>query len=379
MTPFVRAAALKNYVEVAGRHDLDPGRMLRDVGLERSMLTDPDNRLPSAAVATLLEQSAIAADCPTFGLRMAEARQLSDFGAVSLLLSHQPTLRHALRALIEFRHLINESLALEIEDAGDLVVLREGIVVDGPDHPTQATDLAVGVLFRLCENLLERHWKPTSVNFTYAAPADLTTHRRMFGTRYGCRVHFDSDFNGILCNASVLDRSIPSADPEMARYSRRFVETLPSADHGSDLLDIHKAIYLFLPMGHATIERVADGLGTTVRTLQRRLEHNGTTFRHVLHDVRRNLAVRYVQNPEIPMTRIADLLGYSTPASFTRWFTSQFGIPPSDWREQQQSTATGPITTHAGASTRPGPLVPGRRIRGDATINAWIASSASHL
>lgn len=334
MATFVRAAALKDYADVAAAHGLDPGRMLRRSGLAPSMLADVDNRLPTTAVVDLLEQSATAADCPTFGLRMAETRQLSDLGVVSLLLSHQPTLRHALRALIEFRHLLNESLALHIEDAGDVVVLREGIVVDGHDHPRQATELAVGVLFRLCEALLESQWKPSSVDFTHPAPTELQTHRRLFGTRYGCRLRFDSEFNGIVCKAAVVDRPIPSADPALARYSRRFVETMPTVGDGSIVMDVRKAIYLFLPMGQATVERAADGLGVPVRTLQRRLDASGVTFRDVLNGVRRDLAVRYVENTAMSMTRVAELLGYSTPASFTRWFKGQFGVPPSEWRRR---------------------------------------------
>lgn len=343
MAAFVRAAALRNYAEVARRHGLDPRDMIRRAGLPAGVLADPDQRVPAQKVVTLLERSAEASGCPTFGLQMAEDRQVSDLGVVSLLLDHQPTLRHALQALIDFRHLLNEALALYVEEAGDAVILREEVVTDRPEHWRQATELAVGVLFRLCAAILESSWKPRGVHFTHAAPPDLQVHRRLFLSRYGTRLAFDSDFNGIVCAAVDLDRPAPSADPVIARYAQRFVETMPGAEAGSVLLDVRKAIYLFLPMGRATVEQVAEGLGVNVRTLQRRLDEEGASFSDVLNGVRRDLAVRYLESRRHSLARAAELLGYAAPGSFTRWFTGQFGLSPSEWRKRRAASGATPL------------------------------------
>ena len=69
-------------------------------------------------MVVLLEESAAGSGCDNFGLRMAESRQLSSFGVVSLLITHQATLRDALVTTIDYRYMVNESLAMQIEDAG---------------------------------------------------------------------------------------------------------------------------------------------------------------------------------------------------------------------------------------------------------------------
>ena len=74
---------------------------------------------PVGAAVSLLEESARASQCLTFGLRMAETRQLTDLGAVSLLLTHKRTLREVLLAMIDYRHLMNEALALQMQRAAD--------------------------------------------------------------------------------------------------------------------------------------------------------------------------------------------------------------------------------------------------------------------
>ncbi|MOA68790.1 Helix-turn-helix domain protein [compost metagenome] len=70
--------------------------------------------------------------------------------------------------------------------------------------------------------------------------------------------------------------------------------------------------------------------------------------------MRRDLVLRYLENPGYSLGRIADMLGYSMHSSFTRWFISQFGQPPATWRVQHdlptplkraRSAAQGPVTT----------------------------------
>ncbi len=330
MTPMVRIAALTNYLEVARHLGLNPQHQLSQVGLSLSMLEHPEQRVPITPVVSLLEESARACGCETFGLRMAESRQLADFGVISLLITHQATLREAIDTIVQYRHLINESLALYVDQEGKTAILREEIITVPPMPMRQGIELAIGTLYRLCAALLGSHWRPMSVNLTHDAPADLQVHKRLFG----CKIEFGSEFNGIVIPAADLDAANPMADPAMARHARSFVDSLPGATDGSTLNEVRKAIYLLLPMGRATIEQIAQSLGLNVRTLQRRLEENGVTFSDLINEVRRELVLRYMENPRYSLSRIADLLGYGMPSSFTRWFTIQYGMSPAAWRRE---------------------------------------------
>jgi AraC-like DNA-binding protein len=328
MPTLVRAAVLTNYLEVAQHLGLNTHAELVKVGLSEALLKDPEQSLPVQSAVQLLENSAASSGCQTFGLRMAESRQFSDLGAVALLLTHQPSLRNALQMTVQYRHLLNRALAIFIEEAGDLVIIREEVVTDTPMPCRQATELAIGVMARLCASLLGPHWRPVSVNFTHDAPDDLRLHRRLFG----CEIKFGAEFNGIACPASAFDAPNPNADPAMARYAQRFVDSLQDLSEPSIVHEVRKAIYLLLPMGRATIEQVAQALGMNVRTLQRRLEESGFNFSDLINEVRRDLVQRYMNNPSYSLARIGDLLGYSLPSSFTRWFATQFDATPAAWR-----------------------------------------------
>jgi AraC-like DNA-binding protein len=328
----MRAASLTHYLEVAQALGLDPLPQLRAVGISRASLLVADHPIPADSVVRLLEASAAATGCESFGLRMAEARQVAVIGAVALLISHQRTLRDVLRTLMDYRNLLNESLALDLEVAGRVSVLREEIVTRSP-VVRQAIEFAVAVLFRLCSSLLGGQWQPHSVHFTHAAPADPRAHRRVFR----CKLVFDAEFNGIVCATSALDAANPLADSAMADSAARFVAQLPAVEGDSIVADVWRSIYLLLPLGRATTVQVAQSMGLNVRTLQRRLDDRGLAFGAMVAEVRRALAPRYVGNPRYPMGSVAGQLGYAQASSFTRWFSSEFGVPPARWRERAQA------------------------------------------
>jgi len=328
MGTLIRTGVLTNYHKVAHQLGFDPKPLLQQLGLSRAMLADPECMIPGIAAIALLKESARITQCPTFGLRVAELWQLSDLGVVSVLLTHQRTLRDAVGTLIQYRHLLNEFLVIRMEDVGNKVIVREEFVADEGGTSVQSTELVLGSLSRMCGTLLGAAWHPLSVHFTHDAPPDLRLHRRVFVGK----LEFASSFNGMICRAADMDFPNPIADPVMARHAQRLLEGLPGAKEPSIVLEVRKAIYLLLPVGRATIEQVAQGLGMNVRTLQRQLDSAGKIFSDMVNGVRRDLVIHYMENRSYSLGRVAESLGYTAYGSFVRWFVAQFGVTPTRWR-----------------------------------------------
>ena len=332
----VRAAVLSHYAEVAMRLGLNPQVMLRKVGLTPRMLASPSQLFPVESALALLDITAKESGSDTVGLQMAEARLLSDFGPISLLLTHQPSIRMALQVIAQYRHLLNESLGMHIEDVGKTTLIREEIISNYQGSTQQSTDMAIGVLMLIFRAMLGEHWRPQAIHFTHAVNSDLQVHRRLFG----CPLHFDSDFNGVVCLKADMDRPNARADAAMASYAQSFIEAMPKQGQRTVVQDVRRSVYLLLPMGRASVEQIASGLGVNVRTLQRRLDESGVSFSQVLNEVRSELAQRYITHTPHSMGRVAEQLGYSNLSSFTRWFTSQFGCSPSQMRERSPAQSS---------------------------------------
>jgi AraC-like DNA-binding protein len=316
----VRAAALTNFALIAADGGIDGLPLLRDVGLPPRCLDDPDLKVPARAVSQLLELAAERAHEPAFGLRLAESRRLSNLGPLGLLMRDEPTLRDALEVVVRYVHLHNEALSLRIEQISNLVVIRQEFIDEGLVSVRQASELALGVLFRMLGIFLGAGWRPRLVCFVHRAPASMAVHRRVFGEA----VEFGHEFNGIVCNASNLDAPNPGADPVMARYTHRLLAH-GASNTASMGEQVRQLAVLLLPRGHCRVEAIAQHLGVDRRTVARKLAAEGTSFSALLDSLRSDLLTRYLDDGGHPLSQVAALLGFSSPSSFSRWHRAQFG------------------------------------------------------
>lgn len=328
----VRSASLTGYFEVAASLGLDVVPLLREVGLSRPMMSNPEQMLPARAAIRLLERSAEVSGSTTFGLHMAEQRGIADLGMVSLLIAHQGTLRDALSVLTDYRNRINSNLVLHVEEQADVAVLREEFAIHPPMPARQANDLALGVLARLGATMLGPAWKPICVSFSYGRPEpkERDIYRRLFN----CPAEFEGEFDGIVIDRTALDWANPRADPALAAHARTLVDAMLGPSERSISEEVEQSIMLRLPAGRASIAASADALGMNLRTLQRRLRLEETSFTELLDRVRIQQAGRYLANPRLRLTDVADLLGYASLAAFSRWHLERFGESPSSARRR---------------------------------------------
>lgn len=326
MRTLVRSASLTDYLEVARTVGLDPSRMLADVGLSRRCLKDPDFKVPEESVRQLLEASAAAAGVEDFGLRMAERRTLSNFGPLALLLRDQPTIRQAIEAWRLYSKVHTESVSVRIDENDGIATISMVRSIESFAPKRQGVEMTVGVLYRTMRQFLGDGWRPR-VCFVHSAPRNLDTHRRMFGSK----VEFNCEFNGIICCTSDLDTPIAAADPTMARYAQKYVDSIKPAE-GSFGDRVRELVALLLASGDCRMERVAEQMGVDRKTVHRHLVEEGTTFSAIVDAVRTELANRYIANRERPLSVVAEMLGFSHSSAFSRWFKKRFGRSVSAWR-----------------------------------------------
>lgn len=326
----VRAASLTGYFAVAEQLRLEVTPLLRRAGLTRTMISNPEQMLPARSVVQLLEDSAEKSGCATFGLRMADQRELSDIGLLSLLIVHQPTLGDALDVLSEYRNRINTNLSLHIEDHDETLFLREQFALNPPLYSRQVSDLALGVLYKLCRSVMTEGWRAQCASFSYErpGPADRAIYEHLFQ----CPMQFGADFDGIVIEKADLDRRNPMANLALAAHAHGLIASLIPPGNRTVAEEVEQSIRLLMPSGRASIGEVAHTLGTNVRTLQRRLEREGVGFSDLLDRVRVQQVSHHFASPQLRLTDVAHLLGYSSLASFSTWYRSRFNQTPTKGR-----------------------------------------------
>ena len=331
MHTLVRAATLNGYLDLARDLDLDPASQMRRVGLDPADLAVPERWVSAPAVARLLAASAAASARPDFGILLAERRRLTALGPLSVVLREEPDLREVLNLLIRYEHSYNEALHLELSEHDALVTIRMTYEFGEPAPAEQALALGLGALHGIVSACVGSKWRPVAVCFTSKAPDSRETFHRLFGPA----LRFDHEFTGLILYASDLASPNVLADPLMRPYAQRILDSVVSARATSSAGRVQELVEMLLPLGRCSVDQVAKALGMDRRTLQRHLASEGRSFSGLVHDVRAGLAERHLSNRRYTLTEISDVLGFTAPSAFSRWFRQQFGMSPSQWRRNQ--------------------------------------------
>jgi AraC-like DNA-binding protein len=325
VTLLVRSATLSHYAELARAVGLDPLRLLAEHDLPASSLADPDLFIPADAVYRLFEVSAARSGVIDFGLRLAEMRQLSDLGAVGLVMREQPTLRAAIETCINYIWMNSQALSLRLEITDDVGIVHFSHPAATSVGP-QIIEGTVATIVRTLRHLLGNAWRPDAIAFMHAAPADLTTHRRVLGLT----PTFGEAFIGVVIPVAGLAAPVAGADPVIGRRLERYLALTQATRRDGPVFSARELILALLPTGACSTQRIAQHMGIDRRTLHRRLAEGGVTYRGLLDEAREQLVTAYLEAGERSLTEIADLLGYSSLSAFSRWHKERFGVAPSD-------------------------------------------------
>jgi len=341
MHALTRSASLTDYEQVARSVGLDPFRMLRMAKLPARALDDPNVLISADSVGWLLEESARLSGQEAFGLLLSETRSLGNLGMLALLIREEPTLRAAVQSLVRYMRLQNAGVQLRLDDPGDMVMLHVGYM-QGHGVSRQAIEQSTGIGLRTLRVLSRDTFRPVRICFTHEEPASIAVHRRVLGTA----IAFSQECNAIVCRTRDLDMPIPAADPALNREVRRWLDRQLADLPDDPTQRARQIVRMLLPSGLCSVDQVARHLGTHRRTLHRQLAAEGESVTTIMNAVRVELAPEYLANSKRKLYEVADLLGFSTAAHFSRWFRSQFGKTPSEWAThyRESKAARAPIS-----------------------------------
>lgn len=335
VSPLVRSATLFGYTDLSDALGLDTDALLKRVALNRALLEDPDYLIPVDRVRFLLELTSRAQGADSFGLRLGARRRLANLGIIGLVIREEPTALAALQTLCRYLQLVTTSLYIAIEEAGPVTVIREDLVFAGGTQVRQSMELALAMMEGILIELIDPGWVAQSVHFRHRAPEDLQHHRRTFK----CPVHFNAEFNAIVCASADLQRQLPNRDSHLGRFVQASLDKSMAQASGSDVAAVRQLIVALLPLGHCDATKVASHLRVSTRTLHRMLARQGLSFSSLLLQIRRDLVMQQLRDSDRPITQIAHMLAFESSSAFGHWFQKAFGTSARSWREQHREAA----------------------------------------
>ena len=326
--PTIAGGALRKLITHAtGELAIDRAALLAELAIDPAALADPDHRVPVATLHAAWD--AIVARVPRAdgAVLGAERYEVGDYGLVGFVVMTSATLDEACNHFVRYIGLWTD----EPKFTRDGATLRVRYHHPFPDSPGMriSTEAAFTEIVQASRLLTQRRIVPRAVRFTHGAPADVSAHAAFFGVD----VAFGASENALELAAADLALPLPRADAQLSAFLREAANKA-LAQHGSGtLLDQARTVLAEeLARGVPTIDVVAKRLATSSRTLRRRLEESGTSFRELLDATRAELARSYVRDRRMPLAEVAFMLGFSEPSTFHRAFKRWTNMTPAAWR-----------------------------------------------
>lgn len=314
----------------------DPAPLLEQYGLDPARLAEPRARLSIPRYMRLGHAAIQLTGEPALGLYMGRLSRLSQVGLAGVTAAQAPTVREAARALIRFEPLYASNYrgrsSLE-EDARGAWLRFYSI------SPYNAYNRFVvdSVLASWIEQLSHLAGQPLSVEkmqIEFPAPA--------YGARYlellDCPLEFAAPQNQLRLSQASLNLRNPEHCPSTWRQLLEICEReLEQLTRTRSLRE--RITQLLGPLLHGRepdLQEVAARLQLPSWTLRRKLAEEGTQFRTILNETRRDLAMAYIRDTELAFGEIAYLLGFASAEAFQRAFKRWNQQTPGEFRRSQR-------------------------------------------
>jgi len=321
-------------VTAAQRDGSSPPEVCARLGVDGSLLGRPDARLPHAELCRCWRT--LASGDEAFGLRAAILVDSAPQTLVEYALATAGDVRSMLRAFVRLQRLLHDASAHQLEEGPAQATLRFGLE-PGYSLPEVIWDYLAATLVLRLRRMVEGSMTPVEVWLPRARFEDEARAQDVFRAP----IRYERPHAAVRLPRALLDARLTTTDATLHALLAEQLEralglpeggrrVLPRAEEDVLVL-VRRELRTSLPRGDATLAAAARALGTSARSLQRRLAERGTGFHAIVEEVRRALAEELLASHRATVTEAAFAVGFADVAAFTRAFRRWNGVPPGEW------------------------------------------------
>jgi AraC-like DNA-binding protein len=326
-TATVSSEYLRLFAIGAEARGLDLKPILAASGIDRAILGRRRARVGWAAAAEAWKRATKRVGDQHFGLTLAEELPFGAANLIDYLVLSSANVGDGLSRVIRYFSLMSDAERLTMTVHGNEAHFR---FHSGHRFP-YSMEMNLGLFARRARDLFGASWSLKRICFQHAALGPRATYDRI------CQapVCFEMPFTEAVFARDLTELPMPGADARLsailAAEADVALAALTSPPSGSFIDTVKRVLEGGLHERDLTLTRLADRLGISTRTLQRRLRAAGVTHRGLVRGVRQDVATRSLAT-RVSQGQIARNLGYSGPGAFQRAFKSWSGMTPGQLR-----------------------------------------------
>lgn len=311
---------------------LDAGRtadeLKKETGIDPSGSEDPDFSILLDQYCRLWQYAVDVTGDPALALHLGQRHRKTMLGFGKRMAQYSKDLNEALEHWGSYNWMSLKAVKREWRREGNRLILSHGFL--SPENQSiHMVEYALSVVYNYACYITDRDLPLIGVHFIYPEPEYGKEYKKVFPAK----VLFGQEENALIIPSGILDTPIIFHDPlmvsvldEFARNRRKGLEQHPTMSER-----VVEYIIANLPKGSVSVDRTADDFYMNRSTLLRKLRQEGTTFKDLLENTRRELAQSYLKQ-NFSASEITYLLGYSSPSSFQHSFKRWFGISTGEMK-----------------------------------------------
>ena len=331
----VRLKLLLPFIQELSQRKIGISEILRGHNLDIASFTDSDHLIPAVKLYQLVEQMAVAANDRFLALQIGEKLDIAAWPAFTSAIRESSTLGEFIVRFSSDAHQQASSIRIELQIDGQSARFRPRRIFDPGFMPGQVDAFYVGLFVTMFRNCTGDTWDPSSVLVKTSVPDAIPFNYRDLiitkGDNRGLTIRFPQVW-------LTLPTALPTALPIPAedRLSGLHYES-PS---NTLIHALRQALASHVHRSDLTVELAASICGINQRRLSAHLKKAGTTLKREIDLLRKDQAVKKLNQTKLSVADIGPLVGYPDPTAFSRAFKKWTGLPPRDYRKKLHSIGT---------------------------------------
>lgn len=337
---YVPSRFAKSLLKLAVQRGFDINKILLNAGIDFNPLdAAAPNHISAIHYSRIYQQILTLLQDDSFGMHPGKGVSAGAFKMMCYTIIHCDTLSKSIKRLCEFFEVFyGDDLRLLMVRDGDLVTISY------PEYKLPKQDkwhagevYALALWHRFFSWLIAMPIELTKIKLISPDTGSSERHRHLFGIT----PEFSATQNGFTFNARFLE--LPIAQNEQSL--KDFLRTAPyqmmiepqQAEHSELVSRVKRVMGFDLSKGFPSFESVASALNVSPPTLRRHLRKEGTSYQTLKDQLRKDTAIAYLSRPELSVSSVSTLMGFTEPSAFHRSFKKWTGLTPGQYRLKEFS------------------------------------------
>ena len=323
----------KDLIHILCKTEKDIDAFCAAIGLARGQFDDPATRVDLPTTDRLYRRAQQLTGTDRVGLACGPATNATMLGLVGHLLMGSPNLKTMLEGLGRYNALFANTIAYRAFEKGPYLLYEMEPVPFWQEHYPfscrQVIEHAFSTVLHVCSTLVKRRVVPLHVEFAFPKPGDLSPYEEFLKAP----VRFGQPMNRITFHRADMLLPLAGYNPALFAHFKQIVEeALRSEQAVHSARNVQQAVLrLFNERKPVTVEAVAADLHTSVRSLQRKLQGEHTSFLKVVEETKKQICLQLIGTGGYNVTEIAYVMGYNEPSAFRKAFKKWTGVAPGSY------------------------------------------------